>query len=112
MDQYRSRPLLGFGTSLTRLGKRLLIVYGSIYMIELLLEHWLRMPVVALLQIYPPTSDSFHLWQIFTHPFIHNPQAPVGFLINCIVLYFFAATVEDAFGPRRFHPSIAARVLS
>jgi len=71
-------------------------------MIELLLEHWLRMPVVALLQIYPPTSDSFHLWQIFTHPFIHNPQAPVGFLINCIVLYFFAAPVEDAFGPRRF----------
>ena len=92
----------GFGSNLTLLGKRLLIIYAVIYVIELLLEHWLKIPVVEILRLYPFKSNSFRIWQIFTHPFIHNPQAPIGFLINCIVFYFFAAPVEHAFGSKRF----------
>jgi hypothetical protein len=91
-----------FGTNLTRLGKRLLLIYGAIYIFELLCEHWLKIPFVSILQLYPFKFDNFHIWQIFTHPFIHNPQAPIGFLINCLVFYFFAAPVEHAFGSRRF----------
>jgi len=98
----RMRSSFGFGSRLTRVGKRLLIVYTAIYVAELLLEHWLHIPVVAFLQIYPPAADSFHIWQIVTHPFIHNPQAPLGFLINGLVLYFFAAPVEFALGTGRF----------
>jgi membrane associated rhomboid family serine protease len=96
------RTSFGFGTRLTRLGKRLLILYAGIYVIELVLEHWLRVPLVAYLQIYPPSSGDFHLWQILTHPFVHNPQAPLGFAINCLMLYFFAAPVEFALGSGRF----------
>ncbi len=96
------RSYFGFGTRLTRLGKRLLVLYGAIYVAELLLEHWLNVPVVAYLQLYPPGLENFHFWQILTHPFIHSPQAPVGFLINCLVLYFFAAPVEFALGSGRF----------
>ena len=102
MDPYRMRTSYGFGTSLTRLGKRLLLIYGAIYILELLFEHWLHVPVVAFLQLYPLKSQSFHVWQVFSHPFIHSPQAPIGFLINCIVFYFFAAPVENAFGEKRF----------
>ena len=97
-----SRMSYRFGTNLTRLGKRLLIIYGAIYIFELLCEHWLKIPFVSIFQLYPFKFDSFHIWQIFTHPFIHNPQAPIGFLINCLVFYFFAAPVEHAFGSRRF----------
>jgi len=92
----------GLGTRLTRLGKRLLILYAAIYVGELLLEHWFGVPVVAYLQLYPPGSGGFSFWQIFTHPFIHNTQAPLGFLINCLVLYFFSAPVEFALGSGRF----------
>lgn len=92
----------GFRTNLTGLGKRLLIIYGAIYILELLLEHWIRLPVVGVLQLYPFKLKSFHIWQIFTHPFIHNPRAPIGFMINCIVFYFFSAPVEYAFGTKRF----------
>ena len=92
----------GFGSNLTLLGKKLLIIYAVIYTIELLFEHWLKIPVVEVLQLYPFKSNSFHFWQIFTHPFIHNPRAPIGFLINCIVFYFFAAPVEHTFGFKRF----------
>jgi membrane associated rhomboid family serine protease len=92
----------GFGSNLTLLGKRLLIIYAVIYIIELLFEHWFKIPVVEVLQLYPFKSNSFHIWQVFTHPFIHNPRAPIGFLINCIVFYFFAAPVEHTFGSKRF----------
>ena len=102
MNPDRTRRSFGFGTNLTRLGKRLLILYGVIYVAELLLEHWFKVPVVAFLQLYPFSSENFHFWQIVTHPFIHNPRAPIGFLINCLVLYFFAAPVEFALGSGRF----------
>ncbi|MDD2390403.1 MAG: rhomboid family intramembrane serine protease [Desulfobacterales bacterium] len=102
MAPYRTGTSFGFGSNLTRLGKRLLIIYSVIYVLELLFENWLKIPIAALLQIYPASSDSFHIWQIFTHPFIHNPHAPIGFVINCIVFYFFAAPVEKAFGSIRF----------
>jgi len=102
LTPYRIGSSFGFGSNLTQLGKRLLIIYVSIYVLELLFEHWLKVPIVAFLQVYPVSFNSFHIWQIFTHPFIHDPHAPIGFVINCIVFYFFAAPVERAFGPIRF----------
>jgi membrane associated rhomboid family serine protease len=45
---------------------------------------------------------NFHFWQLITHPFIHNPNSPISFIISCIIFYFFAAPVEHAFGPKRF----------
>ena len=102
MNPDRFKMSYGFGSNLTLLGKRLLLVYGAIYILELLFEHWLKIPVVPALQLYPLKFKSFHIWQIFTHPFIHNPRAPISFLINCIVFYFFAAPVEHALGSKRF----------
>jgi membrane associated rhomboid family serine protease len=98
----RFRRSFGFGINLTRLGKRLLFIYGTIYILSLLFEHWLRIPAVAVLRLYPFKSINFHVWQILTHPFSHNPQAPISFLINCLIFYFFAAPVEYAFGSKRF----------
>jgi hypothetical protein len=68
----------GFGSYLTPLGKRLLLVYGSIYVLELLFEHWLKIGIVSVLELYPLGNCS------------------------CIIFYFFAAPVEHAFGPKRF----------
>jgi rhomboid family protein len=92
----------GFGTGLTVLGKKLLIFYGAIYVVELLFEHWFKIPIVSILELYPIGHGNFYFWQIFTHPFIHHPQAPIAFIISCIVFYFFAGPVEKAFGSTRF----------
>jgi membrane associated rhomboid family serine protease len=102
LDSYRIRPGFEFGSNLTPIGKRLLIVYGTIYIIELLLSNWITTPFVGLLQLYPLNSQYFHFWQIVTHPFLHNPESPIGFLINCIMLYFFSAPIEYALGTKRF----------
>ena len=92
----------GFASKLTPLGKRLLLIYGVVYVLELLLEHWFKIPVVSVLELYPFKHWNFHLWQFFTHPFIHNPQSPISFLISCVVFYFFAGYVESVFGPKGF----------
>jgi len=102
VESDRFRMSYGFGSNLTLLGKRLLLIYGAIYIIELLFEHWLKIPIVEVLKLYPFKEESFQIWQIFTHPFIHNPRSPISFLINCLVFYFFATPIENAFGARRF----------
>ena len=96
------RTSFGFGSQITVMGKNLLILYGVIYVVELLCEHWLKIPVVRYFVLFPFASDSFHIWQIITHPFLHDPGAPISFLINCLVFYFFASSVEQAFGTKRF----------
>ena len=93
---------IGSGASLTRAGKIMLIVYASAYVLELIGEQWLGLPIFGLLALSPPGSGNFHLWQLASHPVIHDPGAPIGFLIDCVVFYFFAGTVESALGTRRF----------
>jgi membrane associated rhomboid family serine protease len=33
---------------------------------------------------------------------VHDPGAPIAFLLDCLVLYFFSGTIEAALGTRRF----------
>ncbi len=102
MSFERGNASFQFGSGLTMLGKRILIIYGVIYVIELLCEHWLHIPVVRNFQLYPFQHPDFHFWQFFTHPFIHDPVNPLSFLINCLVFYFFSQPVENAFRPKGF----------
>lgn len=90
------------GPSLTATGRIMLMVYAAVYVLELLGEHWLGIPLYRWLALSPPGSGNFHWWQLATHPLIHDPTAPIGFLIDCVVFYFFAGTIESALGTRRF----------
>lgn len=102
MNLDRHYPSFQFGSSLTPIGKRLILLYGAIYIIELILTFWIPTPLVGMLQLYPLSSPFFRFWQILTHPFLHYPDSQVGFLINCIMLYFFVAPIEYVMGTRRF----------
>jgi len=101
MDYY-TRPSFGFGTGLTPLIKKFLIIYSAIYIAELILMHWVGIPVVYFLQLHPYSSQAFQVWQLITHPFIHDPVGPIGFLIDCLVFFFFAGSLESVFGSGRF----------
>ncbi len=91
-----------FGGSLTPVGKIMLILYASVYLMELIGQHWLGIPLYEWLALSPVKSGFFHFWQLVTHPVIHDPRSPIGFLINCLVFYFFAGTIESALGTRGF----------
>ncbi len=102
MFTHGHRQTIGFGRSLTPVGKFMLVVYAAVYVLELIGEHWLGMPIYRWLALSPLNSGNFHIWQAVTHPVIHDPGAPIGFLINCLVFYFFAGTIESALGTRGF----------
>ncbi len=102
MSHHQIKISCNFGAGFTPLIQKMLIFYTVIYIAELLLEHWFRIPFVSYLQLWPASDDMFHFRQIFTSPFIHDPRSPLLFLINCLLLYFFAGTVERAIGTRRF----------
>jgi len=102
MKPGQTQMSFGFGSNFTLLGKRLLIAYGIIYIVELICEHWISVPLVSALTLFPPGDPKFHGWQFVTHPFIHNPYSPIGFLLNCLVFYFFSAPLEYVFGRKRF----------
>jgi membrane associated rhomboid family serine protease len=80
----------------------MLIFYTAVYVLELLFVHWLNIPVFRLLQLHPLQSGRFILWQVPAHAVIHNPVAPISFLLKCLVFYFFAEPVERAFGSKGF----------
>lgn len=92
----------GFGAGFTRTGKYMLLAYAVIYVLELILEHWLQVPIVESLRLYPLGHPDFSILQLPTHLFLHAPDAPIAFLINCLVFYFFAAPIENALGTARF----------
>ncbi len=80
----------------------MLIIYAVIYVVELLCEHWLNVPLFFYGQLYPVQDPNFHFWQIVTHTFLHDPGHPFGFLINCLIFYFFAGPAEMAFKEKGF----------
>jgi membrane associated rhomboid family serine protease len=52
------------------------------------------------LACYPPGSEYFHPWQIFTYMFMHANLTHLIF--NMLALYMFGAAVESIWGPQRF----------
>ena len=90
------------GPGLSPIGKRLLVFYAIVYIAELLLEHWLHIPVARYLCLAPWEGQGFYPWQLVSSLFVHDPRAPILFLINCVMFYFFTGPVEYALGSRRF----------
>ncbi len=102
MYPHGHQKTMGFGSTLTPTGKTMLIVYAAVYVAQLIGQQWLGIPIFQWLALSPPKTGNFHFWQLVTHPLIHNPNSPIGFLIDCLVFYFFAGTIESALGTRGF----------
>ena len=102
MNHYTHKPQFLLRSPLTATGKKLIIFFSVIYILELIVEHWLRFPIVELFQLYPFENDRFAFFQYFTHPFVQHPTSPIHFLLNLLLLYFFSGPVEQAIGTKRF----------
>ncbi|MBU0995591.1 MAG: rhomboid family intramembrane serine protease [Proteobacteria bacterium] len=101
-DIYKTR--FRITPNLTETGKRLMVLFSLIYILELIVEHWFHFPVVELLQLYPFEDERFMAFQFFTHPFIQHPASPFNFLLSLLLFYFFAGPVERSIGTKRFLP--------
>lgn len=115
----------GFQVRVTKTGRRMMWLYGSIWLgLVVLGNEWLglRVPIAvgpagyevtngfslwSALALTPPSSvtpggPGFHVWQLVTSHFVHDPRDVLGLLFNLLAFYFFAGTVEEFLGRRRF----------
>ena len=62
-------------------------------------EYWLALWPLAGLPEYP--DSSFHVWQLVSYAFLHDPASIYHLLFNMLGLYMFGSQIEDHVGPRR-----------
>ncbi len=95
---YQRRPSLGFGRAWTPMVKRLILINGGVFLLQLF------MPLLIGVSLRYPfgldTAHPFHLWRYFTYLFIHGD--PFHLLFNMFALWIFGSDMEDYFGGRRF----------
>src|SRR6185436_12992553 len=69
----------------------------ALYVVQILLESWLGVPVTSLLAFSPQQLEPYpFLWQIVTFPFVQGD--PVNLLWQELVLFFFFSQVEASYG--------------
>ncbi len=55
-----------------------------------------------LFALFFPMNENFHVWQIITHMFMHDPSSIFHILFNMFMLYMFGSYMEEYLGQRRF----------
>lgn len=97
----RQGPPVRLGPSMTPLTRNVLIGLVALYVVQVILANWVRLPVLEVLGWGSPWSERFPFrpWQPVTAFFLNGPT-PFNALIEWLVLYFFLPPAEMTLGRR------------
>lgn len=84
---------------LSALTRTVLIVSLSLYVLQLLGEGWLKLPVASALSWWPFGSGQFEIWQPLSSLLLNGPD-PLAAFFSWLAIYFFLPPVEQTFGVR------------
>lgn len=102
-SDYSGGPSIGWLTPPTPVVKRLLIINGAVFLLEVLAvlsNNWAFFR--DFIALSGPGIKSFMLWQFVTYMFLHSPFGIFHILINLLVLWMFGRDVEYELGPVNF----------
>jgi hypothetical protein len=88
--------------------KKLIAGLFAAYVLQLILENWLGIPVVSLLAMTP---GSFALWQLATYVLV-DLSHPLMFLIGLVFIWWALSPFEIGYGPTRTLQLCAASLLA
>ncbi len=119
LDDPAPRPYVGFVPSgyrrptftlprLSSVVRKLIAGFFVAYVLQLVLENWLGLPVVSVLAMSPGSSA---LWQLVTYPLV-DLSHPIMFLIGLVFIWWALSPFEIGYGPRRTLQLCAASVLA
>lgn len=77
--------------------KKLIVGLFVAYVLQLVLQNWLAIPVGSLLAMTP---GSVALWQLFTYVLV-DAGHPLMFLIGLVFIWWALSPFEIGYGPRR-----------
>jgi membrane associated rhomboid family serine protease len=95
MTYYRYRFSFGYG--LTPVVKNLMIIMGSVFLIQMFITRWVDyyFGLIPLL-----VWKKYFLWQLFTYIFLHGGLSHI--LFNLIALWMFGGELENYWGSKKF----------
>jgi len=81
----------------------LLVTLIAVYVVEWVLIFYWRLPIEDQFGLsLRGFAHEKHPWQLLTFQFLHTGPWPWHLLMNCLGLYFFGRSVEEAIGTRDF----------
>lgn len=97
---------------LTPVVKQLIITLFSAFVLELLLENFAHIPVIATLSFDPTNLGPLSLLQLFSYVLIQNPREVMALLLDLLFLWLIVSPFESAFGRRHTLELMAAGTLA
>jgi len=95
MTYYRHRFSFGYG--LTPVVKNLMIIMGSVFLIQMLITRWIDY-YFGLIPLM--VWKKYFLWQLFTYIFLHGGLSHI--LFNLLALWMFGGELENYWGSKKF----------
>jgi hypothetical protein len=102
-----TRPQFGL-PRLSAVVKKIIFGLLAAYILQLVLENWLGVPVGALLAMQP---GGLGLWQLVTYVLVDHGH-PVMFLIGLLFVWWALSPFEIGYGPTRTLQLCATAILS
>lgn len=103
----RNRPRIAL-PRLTGVVKKLILGLIAAYVLQLVLENWAGLPVVALLALTPGGPG---LWQLVTYVLV-DLNHPLMFLVGLLFIWWSLSPIEMGFGPVRTLQLIGVSVVA
>ena len=95
MTYYRYRFSFGYG--LTPVVKNLMIIMGSVFLIQMFITRWIDY-YFGLIPLM--VWKRYFLWQLFTYIFLHGGLSHI--LFNLLALWMFGGELENYWGSKKF----------
>jgi hypothetical protein len=92
----------GLSGGFTPTGKLIVGYYFTVFVLGLLITHWLGQPLVYEMLLNPLSSGRFGYHQLLTHVLVLYPQHAFGFVVSLLMFWLFAWQVEAEVGRKTF----------
>lgn len=97
MQYYYRRPHISFGSPLTPVVKKLLIISGAVFLLQAVVGHQMNL-IFGLVPLL--VWQKFFLWQLGTYMFLHGDIFHL--LFNLFALWMFGCELERYWGSKMF----------
>ncbi len=92
--------------------KKIIVTLLSAFVLEVVLQIWMKIPIFQTLALHPAQVGTHTLWQMVTYPLVEFPDALFKLLLSLLMLWWFLSPFEQQHGSKRMFQLCAVAVLA
>lgn len=82
--------------------ENLLIINVLVWLASITLPRFAGIDLIDIFGLHFPSGGRFHLHQLVTYMFLHDPSSPMHLFFNMFSLFMFGRVLEQTWGGKRF----------